>query len=436
MEKTSYEKWIEGCINNGDRDFNLTLGSLRDYQLKKIRETIDYAKGNSLFYRERLKNINPYDIKNFNDFSRRVSYTYAEELSNKPTDFLCVPQHMISRIVTLKTSGTTGMEKRLFFTEGDLERTIDFFQNGMKYLVSKGDRVLILMPGNYYGSIGDLLKKGLNRLGCEGIILGPIKDGLKVLDELKKENIDCIVGIPVQVYQLARYKAVYKKYKEIKLKSVLLSADYMPYSIKEAIMKAFFCPVYTHYGMTEMGFGGGVECKCLCGYHMREADLYFEIIDPISREVLPRGSEGEIVFTTLTREGMPLIRYRTGDLGKFANNPCKCNSILPRMDYVRGRISEGIKIGDMTINIGTLDESMFTIENLLDYRAHIAQGNILQIYVKSIKPKKHVSLNEIEKAFHSSIIYELLKEGKLSIEYCGEIENPQVSTGMQKRKMF
>ena len=127
MEKTSYENWIVDCINNGAKGFNLTLESLRDYQLIKIKETINYAKVNSLFYKERLKNVNSYDIKDFNDFSNRVPYTCAEELNNKPTDFLCVPQHMISRIVTLKTSGTTGKEKRIFFTEGDLERTIDFF---------------------------------------------------------------------------------------------------------------------------------------------------------------------------------------------------------------------------------------------------------------------------------------------------------------------
>jgi phenylacetate-coenzyme A ligase PaaK-like adenylate-forming protein len=435
MEKTSYERWIEDCINQGNKSINLTFKSLRDYQLNKIRETIDYVKKNSSFYRERLKNVNSYEIKDYNDFSQIVPFTYSQELSNKPLDFVCVPQHMISRIVTLKTSGTTGTSKRVFFTEEDLERTVDFFQNGMKYLISKGDRVLILMPGNYYGSIGDLLKRGLERLGCEGIALGPVDDGLKVLEGLKNESIDCIVGIPVQVYQLARYKMAYEKYKGIKLKSVLLSADYVPYSIKKVIEKAFSCSAFTHYGMTEMGFGGGVECKYLCGYHMREADLYFEIIDPVSQETLPWGDEGEIVFTTLTRKGMPLIRYRTGDLGSFMKERCKCSNVLPRMDYVRGRISEGIKLGDVNINIGALDEAMFTIENLLDYRAHLEEGNILQIWVKSIDPKNPVSLVDIEKAFYSSIIWGLLKEGKLNINYCGEIEDIQISTGMLKRKL-
>jgi phenylacetate-CoA ligase len=436
MEITSYEKWIEDCINDGSKDFDLTLEKLRDYQLKKLRDIIEYTKENSHFYREKFKNINPYYIKNLFDFSKIVPFTLSEELSNKPLDFLCVPQHLVSRIVTLKTSGTTGNRKRIFFTERDLERTIDFFHNGMKNLVSKGDRVLILMPGDYYGSVGDLLKKGLKRLGCDSLVLGPVREGIKILEILKRETFDCIVGIPIQVYQLTRWKMAYEKYKGLKLKSVLLSADYVPNSIKKAIKEGFNCPVFTHYGMTEMGFGGGVECSYLSGYHMREADLYFEIIDPISGKVLPNGDYGEVVFTTLIREGMPLIRYRTGDYARFIKEDCRCSHVLPRMDYVRGRISETINIGDINLDIGTLDEIMFTIENLIDYKAYIVEGIILQIYTKSLNSRNTINFSEIKKALYSSKISQLFKKGRLLLEYCGEIQEIEISNGMDKRRFI
>ena len=435
MERTHYERWIEDCINHDSRYGKFTLDNIRNYQFKKIRETMDYAKKNSPFYREKLKGINSYDIDSLNDFAMKVPFTTPEELANKPLDFLCVPQHMISRIVTLKTSGTLGDSKRVFFTENDLERTIDFFHNGMKYLVSKDNRVLILMPGDYYGSIGDLLKKGLERLGCSALILGPVEDNLKVLDMLNLRDIDCIVGIPVQIYQLARFKSSNEKYRGIKLKNVLMSGDYVAKSIVKVVEKAFNCKVFTHYGMTEMGFGGGVECKCISGYHLREGDIYFEIINPISGEVLPWGNEGEIVFTTLTREGMPLIRYRTGDKGKFKTSSCKC-SILPRMDYVKGRILEEVRIEDVNIDIGTLDEAMFTIDNLLDYKARFKKGNIIQIWVKSMDPKAPVNQYEIEEALKESLIGNLIREEKLIIEYCGEMEDIEISTGMFKRKLL
>ena len=89
--------------------------------------------------------------------------------------------------------------------------------------------------------------------------------------------------------------------------------------------------------MTEMGLGCAVSCGELIGCHIRESDLYLEIIDPKTGQVLPDGEEGEVVFTTLTRKGMPFIRYRTGDWSSFINEPCQCGSILKRISRVGDR---------------------------------------------------------------------------------------------------
>lgn len=422
MENT-YEKWIKDFIN-----YNEAL-NLKEYQLKKIKENINYVKKNSLFYREKLKNISSRDIINLSDFSRLIPFTNSEDLSLRSREFVCVPQHEVTRIITLKTSGTAGNNKRVFFTEKDLERTIDFFHHGMKFLVSPGNKVLILMPGDFYGSIGDLLKKGLNRLGCEGIILGITNDNYKVLDILMGEEIDCIVGLPIQMYELARIKNFCKKYKDIKLKTVLMTGDYVPNSTKKVVEKNFNCKVLTHYGMTEMGFGGGVECICQDGYYLREADIYFEIIDPTTEELLPAGNEGEVVFTTLTREGMPFIRYRSGDIASYSINSCKCNTILPRMNYVRGRIAEKVNIGDISFYIGDIDEIMYTIDNLLDYKIKINK-DIAQIWTKSLDKRYPVDKEEISKAFKKANMV------GICIEYCGEIEVSQVYNSMFKRKIL
>ena len=103
------------------------------------------------------------------------------------------------------------------------------------------------------------------------------------------------------------------------------------------IEAAWGCKVFEHYGMTEMGLGGAVSCGFLEGCHIRESDLYLEIIDPKPGQVLPEGKEGEVVFTTLTRKGMPFIRYRTGDWSSFIPEPCQCGSILKRISRVGDR---------------------------------------------------------------------------------------------------
>lgn len=121
------------------------------------------------------------------------------------------------------------------------------------------------------------------------------------------------------------------------MKCVLLSAEYVSPQSRAAIRGAWGCRVFEHYGMTEMGLGCAVSCGERSGCHIRESDLYLEIIDPQTGRVLPDGEEGEVVFTTLTRRGMPFIRYRTGDWSSFLTEPCRCGSILKRISRVGDR---------------------------------------------------------------------------------------------------
>ena len=107
-------------------------------------------------------------------------------------------------MVTLATSGTTGAPKRVAFTGADQELTVDFFHHGMSVLCGPGDRVLILMPGQTPGSIGDLLRKGLARMDVEGIVHGPVSDVDAALDAVERHEDSVVVGIPLQVLAMAR----------------------------------------------------------------------------------------------------------------------------------------------------------------------------------------------------------------------------------------
>ncbi|BCZ46479.1 hypothetical protein psyc5s11_25460 [Clostridium gelidum] len=437
MIKTIYEKWMEDKILKETGEKKLSLESLKLYQLNEIRNIINTAKKGK-FYKDVLKNIKSEDIKNFEDF-KSIPFTTSEDLSNNPKNFLCVALDQISRIVTINTSGTTGTSKRVFFTENDLKGTIEFFKHGMLNLVKSGQRVLILMPGSTPSSIGLLLKKGLNEAGCEAIIYGPVFDTLDALETLKLNKIDCIVGLPTQVFYLAKIKNMHERYRNLKLKSILLSADYVPRAICDAVSKDFNCPVFTHYGMTEMGYGGGVECSALNGYHMRDIDLYIEIIDPLTGKNVKEGNYGEVVFTTFRREGMPLIRYKTGDIARFLPNSCSCNDVFKRMDYVQGRLSENLRFKDGSfISIGMLDEIMFQIDNVLDYRAIIKEDEkkIIKLSIQPINKEIPVRFSDIENLIiKDKYLATLIRNNNIFIEITGIIDNVDVSNGMQKRKL-
>jgi phenylacetate-CoA ligase len=159
------------------------------------------------------------------------------------------------------------------------------------------------------------------------------------------------------------------------IESVLLSTDYVPRAIAKTLEEVWGCRVFAHYGMTEMGLGGGVECEALDGYHLREGDLYFEVVDHETGEVCSDGAVGEVVFTTLTRQGMPLIRYRTGDIARIIPQTCPCGSVLRRMDRVRGRWDGSVRLGpECTLTVSDMDEALFRLTGLLDYRATVSKG--------------------------------------------------------------
>jgi phenylacetate-coenzyme A ligase PaaK-like adenylate-forming protein len=417
--------WIQNKIGN------MTLD---EYRLGCIRRTIDYAKDNSAFYREHLGGLRASDIRSIGDISR-IPTLSSSDIAGNPASLVCVSQSEISRIITLNTSGTTGSPKRIYFTEEDLELTVEFFMHGMTTLVGKEDRVLILMPGEKFGSVGFVLKEALRRIGIFSEVHGVVNDIGSCIKDIERLGINCLVGIPVQVLELS-YEALERRIKSID--RVLLSADYVPESLEKNIEENFGCTVFSHYGMTEMGFGGGVECSAFEGYHLRESDLYFEVLDPESGMPVEDGLLGEVAFTTLNRRGMPLIRYRTGDISRFIAGRCGCGSNLRRLDRVRGRKSEFIELAPgLFIGLPELDEEMFKIRGVANYKVKLYKGglvNALKLIVK-ITPEFDRTDQIVKRLMENRKIRNAAFQGALLLLPAELTDFKECSTGMVKRKI-
>lgn len=349
----------------------LTRALLEEYQLAKLKETIALAFEKSIFYRNVLGQSPLNKIRALKDL-RQLPFTTADDISRNPLRFLCCSQDEINRIVTLESSGTTGLPKRIFFTSADQELTKDFFHHGMTVMARPGDKVLILLPGERPGSVGDLFAESVRRMDLLPVPHGIVRDPGHTLEIMEKEKIDTLLGIPVQVLALACYEPPGENRFQTHIKNVILNTDHLPRAIVNRISRKWHCRVFNHYAMTEMGLGGGLECEALTGYHMREADLLFEIVHPDTGEVLPEGEEGEAVFTTLTRRGMPLIRYRTGDMARFIPEPCPCGTVLKRMSPVKDRLKGRIVLPEGgLISMSLLDEALFTVDGVLNFQVII-----------------------------------------------------------------
>jgi phenylacetate-CoA ligase len=398
---TPLEGWISTKIGGVGR--RLDLKALRAFQLEKINQTLALVQSRSAFYRRQL-GTDQLRLSGLTELSG-IPFTTAEQLRAAPFDFLCVGQDAVDRIVTLPTSGTTGAPKRVFFTADDQELTRDFFHWGMSTMVDPGDRVLILLPGRLPGSVGALLEEGLARMDVVGIPHGPVAEPSQTLQIMAEERVTALVGIPVQVLALAKTWKTMAPRPEFALKSVLLSTDCVPDSVIRIIEESWGCPVFNHYGTTEMGLGGGVDCRARTGYHLREADMLFEIVDPVSGQPMPDGSLGEVVFTTLTRRAMPLIRYRTGDMSCFVPGPCPCGTDLRRLAHVDQRVDGNLRLpGDWTLRQKDFDEALLALEGVADFQVLMSEDEAkwtLDVRVRPLPSARAPDREVLEKALRA-----------------------------------
>lgn len=413
MDITPLERWI-----SEDASIKNTREALEKYQTEKIKEAIDYGKNNSKFYREHLKDISTDAVKSLKDVEL-IPFTYSKDIVDFSEKFLCVPQKYVKRIVTLKTSGTTGDGKRVFFTERDLNMTVDFFTHGFKAMLYEGDRVMIMMPGNTYGSVGDIIKKSLDRLNVQSFIYGVLKDPDDAADFIAKNNINALVALPAQAMFLSRVKNDVFIHN---IEKLMLSADYVPEVLIKKLRTMCNCQVFTHYGLTETGYGCAVECSVQDGYHIRENHIYLEIIDPETDQVLDDGNWGEIVITTLKRQAMPLIRYRTGDWGCFDTKKCQCGTFLKTLKRSKGRIDNRICFeGNKHINMSEFDEAIFDYDSVLDYKIQ-ASGNFIVVVLYLIdecvndvdKIKESISAIMVDKSIDADVVISVDKNKNIA----------------------
>jgi phenylacetate-coenzyme A ligase PaaK-like adenylate-forming protein len=341
----------------------LSPHTLEEWQLERFRQLIQYAREKSRFYHDHLAHVNPAAVTCREDLAG-IPFTFPKDIVDQGNRMVCISAGEISRITTLFTSGSHGPPKRIYFTRNDLDRTVDFFAHGMSTLVTPKDRVMICMSSGTPDSIGDLLQQGLSRIKVSSRVYGNIRDAGHAAAQAGK--FDCLVGLPAEMLYLGRTAP------GLRPATVLLSADYVPDSIIQVLESTWQCRVYTHYGMTETGYGGGVQCGARQAYHLRDADLMVEIVDPDTGSPLPPSRTGEVVLTTLQNEAMPLVRYRTGDLAKMAADPCPCGASLHRLDKVSGRLANSVRLDDQTcLNLAHLDEVIYAIPGLRGYRAAV-----------------------------------------------------------------
>ncbi len=414
MSQTTVDAMVAGRLN---LSLPLERKTLEQKQMELLQTTIEHARTNSSLYKKRFSGFTLSSLVTVKDL-QKLPFLTSADIVERGHQLHCVSQSEVVRIITMYTSGSTGKPKRFSFTAPDLEATSDFFDQGMASLVDQSDHVLVLLPFETEASVGELLIAALTIGGIPSQGLWPPTSTKSIAELINRENITSVVGLPQQLLALSEVVPIDQ------LKTMLLCSDYAPDVIRKRIEKNCSCETFLHYGATESGLGGGVECSCHCGAHIRESELLIEIIDPATGTQLPDGEEGEVVLTTLGREAMPLIRYRTGDIASLDRSQCLCGGITARLCNIYGRRNSCVLSDGFILCSQELDDVLFQISGLLDYRVTLDNNGVDRLNFEFIASKSDTVGQEMSRLLKDiSDIAQLIGSGKLLLGKFQQVES-------------
>lgn len=374
--RTPTDNWIASRLGISTEE--LSAERLAGYQMERFRETVRYAAEHSPFYAEKLKGIDADSLRTPEDI-RRLYVTSERDLAGNENRFLCVPPGSVDRIFTVPTTGTHGNRKRIYFTGRDLAPSVEFYYHAFLTFIRPGDRLLVMMGGSAEGSVGDTIDRSLSPIGVTTRVFGQVTDLETAWKAVLESAPDVIVGIPYQIAALAAWSRSHGLSRGVRC--VLLSADDVPDAIRERISRLWGAEVYSHYGLTETGLAGGVDCCAHRGYHLRSCDMYAEILDP------DEDGFGELAVTPFGREAMPLIRYRTGDIARISTERCPCGGVLPRLETIRGRLSNSCVICGQRVFLSGIEEAVYTDDAAVDLEC-AAGADSLDLTVRTLPGEK------------------------------------------------
>jgi phenylacetate-CoA ligase len=395
---------------------------LSTLQSKRLAITLEKASSSS-FYKQKFaqEGLNVADIRSVEDISRLPLTSKDDLRAHYPYGFLARP---VSELVRLHaSSGTTGTPTVIFHTQNDLNTWAGLVARCMYMVGVRPDDVFQNMSGYglFTGGLG--IHYGAEHLGCLTIPAGAgnSKRQIKLLSDFQ---VSVVHIIPSYALHLATvFEGMGVDPKSLNLRIALIGAEPHSEEIRKRVEELYGVRAYNSYGLSEMnGPGVAFECPQQNGMHIWEDSYIAEIIDPQTLEPVPDGEIGELVLTTLTRESMPIIRYRTRDLTRFIPGSCPCGRVHRRLDRIQGRADDMIILKGVNIYPLQVERVLMGIEEvgqnyrlILERKGYMDQMRI-QVEIKNEYFVEDMRiLKDLERKITSQLRDEILVTPKVEL---------------------
>ena len=353
MEKRYYQKEIETASRE----------QLRAWQNERLVKMVNYVWTNNEYYRNKMKaqGVEPGDVASIDDLWKLPFLTKDDLREAYPYGLMCKPVSDCVRIQS--TSGTTGKRVMAFYTQPDIDLWEECCARSIVAVGGTRDDVCQVCYGYGLFTGGPGLNGGSHKVGCLTLPMssGNTERQLQFMTDLGSTILCCTPSYAAYLAESIEEKGLRD---QIKLKAGIFGAEAWTEEMRRDIENRLGIKAYDIYGLTEIsGPGVSFECEEQTGMHINEDHFLPEIIDPNTGKVLPMGSKGELVFTSLTKEAFPLLRYRTKDICVLSDKPCSCGRTLVKMSKPMGRsddmmIIKGVNVFPSQIEMVLLNQGL------------------------------------------------------------------------------
>ena len=350
------------------KEETMSREEIEKIQLDRLKATVCRVYDNVPAYRRKMDEagVKPEDIQTLKDLQKLPFTTKQDMRDNYPYGLFAVPLKSLRRIHA--SSGTTGKPTVVGYTDHDLEVWRECVA---RLAVAAGGREddiaqICFGYGMFTGALG--LHYGLEKVGA-AIVPSSTGNTEKQLMYMKDFGTTLLVATPsyaMRIAEVAREIGI-DPAKDLKVKTLVLGSELMTEAMRKELHKAWGedAKITQNYGMSElMGPGVSGECQELTGMHINEDHFIAEVIDPKTGEVLPAGEKGELVVTCITKEALPLIRYRTRDITRLMYEPCRCGRTTARMENLSGRTDDMLKIRGVNVFPSQIEEVLINTEGI------------------------------------------------------------------------
>ena len=397
---------------------------LQSIQQKGIRRIVNYAYRNVPFYKKKLNEagVKPQSVKNIENL-QKVPFTVKTDLrDNYPLGLLGVPQTHLYALHA--SSGTTGKPIVVAYTRHDLDRWSKLMGRSLDATgVKKGDVVQNMYGyGLFTGGLG--IHYGSRAVGATVVpsSVGNTKRQLMLMKDLRTTVVTCTPSYMVYLIEASRAEG-YSPRQDFTLRVGVFGAEPWSEEARKRIEEAFGLEAYDIFGMSELyGPGVGVECGEHNGLHVWGDEFVIETINPDTGEVLEPGKDGELVFTMLSREAMPLLRYRSRDLSQVYEEECACGRCHSRIRRIKGRSDDMLIIGGVNVFPSQVEHVLMNIRGLADqYQMVVSHEELDRMTVKAEVKKERLRDPKLASEVETNLLavlgirakVELVEEGTL-----------------------